>query len=68
MTAAVGPLDAFIDAGASLLKLPIDPAWKPAISGNLEVTLRLAELVAAYQLPEGIELAPVYRASDDTGT
>ncbi len=67
MTAAVGPIDAFIDAGAGLLKLTIDPAWKPAIRANLETTLRLAALVTAYELPDNVELAPVYRASDEAG-
>lgn len=67
VTATAGPLDAFIDAGTSLLGLPIEPAWKPAIRAHLDVTLGLAALLTAFELPEHVEPAPVYRASDDAG-
>lgn len=56
------PTDDFIDAAAQALGVPIDPAWKPAIRGNLEVTLKLARLVEEFPLPDDSELAPVYRA------
>jgi hypothetical protein len=55
-------LDAFIDAVAELLDLPIDPAWKPAVRGNLKVTLALATMVAAFELPDDAEPAPVFEA------
>ena len=54
------PLDAFIDAAARALALPVEPDWKPAIRANLEVTLRLARLVDEFDLPDEIEPAPVY--------
>ena len=55
-------LDALIDAMASVLQLPIEDAWKPVIKANLQVTLRLANLVAEFDLPEDMEPAPVYEA------
>jgi len=55
-------LDAFIDASAAALGLPLDPAWKPGIRANLEVTLKLANVVAAFDLPDEIEPAPVFKA------
>jgi hypothetical protein len=53
-------LDQFIEATAKALALPIDPAWKPAIKDNLQVTLRLAKLVDEFDLPDDTEPAPVY--------
>jgi hypothetical protein len=55
-------LDEFIAASASALALPADPAWYPAIRFNLEVTFRLAALVADFKLPDDAEPAPVFRA------
>jgi Protein of unknown function (DUF4089) len=54
------PLDDFIDAAAQALALPVEPAWKPAVRANLDVTLRLARLVDAFELPDELEPAPVY--------
>lgn len=48
-------LDTLIDAMAGVLQLTIEDAWKPAIKGNLRVTLRLANLVAEFELPEEME-------------
>jgi hypothetical protein len=56
------PLDAYIDSAAALLKLPLEPEWKPAVRANLEVTLKLAALVAEKELPDDAEPAPVYQA------
>jgi hypothetical protein len=56
------PLDDLIDAAARVLALPIEPQWKPAIRANLEVTLRLAGLVDAFDLPDDVEPAAVYEA------
>jgi hypothetical protein len=55
-------LDAFIAASARALALPVKPAWYPTICSNLEVTFRLAALVAELQLPDDAEPAPVFRA------
>lgn len=56
------PLDDFIAAASAALDLPLDPAWQPSIKANLEVTLRLANLVAEFPLPDEAEPAPVFRA------
>jgi hypothetical protein len=52
----------FITASARALALPVDPAWYPAVRANLEVTWRLAGLVAQFELPDDAEPAPVFRA------
>jgi hypothetical protein len=56
------PLDAFIDAVAAALDLPIDPAWKADVKTNLQVTLRHAALVSEFALPDDTEPAPVFKA------
>jgi len=56
------PLDDFIDAAAGALNLPVEPAWRPAIKANLQVTLRQAALVSEFALPDDAEPAPVFRA------
>ena len=55
-------LDELIDAGANALALPIEPAWKPAIRANLAVALRLAGVVAEFELPDEAEPAPIFEA------
>jgi len=55
-------LDAFIAASARALALPVDPAWYPVIRANLDVTFRLAAVVADFKLPDDAEPAPVFRA------
>ena len=52
----------FIDAAALLLDLPIEPAWKDAVKGHLEATLRLASSFAEFPLPDEAEPAPVFVA------
>ena len=54
------PLDCFIAAAAAALALPIEPAWKPQIKAHLQVTWRLAQEVAAFDLPDELEPAPVF--------
>jgi hypothetical protein len=56
------PLDDYITAVAGALKLPVEPAWMPAIRMNLAVTFRLAALVDEFALPDEAEPAPVFRA------
>jgi len=63
MTATTAaPLDDFIAAAARALDLPLEPAWLPAVKANLEVTLRLATVVADFELPDAAEPAPIYKA------
>jgi hypothetical protein len=54
--------DDFITASARSLALPVDPAWYPAVRTNLDVTWKLAGLVAEFALPDEAEPAPVFRA------
>jgi len=55
-------LDSTIDSMANLLGLSIDPAWKPAIRSNLDVTLKMARLVDEFALPDEIEPAEIYES------
>jgi hypothetical protein len=55
-------LDDYIAAAARVLGLSIDPAWQPAVRANLELTLRLAALVAEFPLPDEADAAPVFEA------
>jgi hypothetical protein len=55
-------LDALIDASAAALGIEIEPEWKPGIRANLAVTLRLANLVAEFELSDEAEPAPVFEA------
>ena len=55
-------LDDFIDAAARTLGIPVEPQWKPGIKANLEVTLRLATMVAEFELLDDAEPAPVFEA------
>ena len=55
-------LDDFIDAAAAALGLPVESEWKPGIKANLQVTLRVAAMVAEFELPDEAEPAPVFEA------
>ena len=56
------PLDDFIEIAARLLDVPLDPAWKPAVRANLEITLRLGVMVEGFALPDEADPAPVFTA------
>ncbi len=56
------PLDAYVEAAAAALAIPIKPEWKNEIRAHLEVTFKLATLVAEKELPDDAEPAPVYQA------
>jgi len=55
-------LDDYIEASARVLGLPLEPAWTSAIKANLQVTLRLAGVVAEFELPDEAEPAPTFEA------
>ncbi len=55
-------LDDFMDSAAKALSLPLDPAWKPAVRANLDVSLKLGHLVSEFPLPDDAEPAPVFKA------
>lgn len=56
------PVDDLIDAAAAALGLPVRPEWKPAVRDNLAVSLKHAMFVAAFDLPDDAEPAPIFRA------
>jgi hypothetical protein len=56
------PLDDFIAAAATAFDLPLEPAWLPAVKANLEVSLKLGNMVAEFELPDAAEPAPIFRA------
>jgi hypothetical protein len=63
LTAGIAdPLDDYIDAVSKALALPVDDAWKPAIKANLAVSLRMAQLVDEFALPDDSEPASVFAA------
>ncbi len=62
MTNPTDPLDDYITMAARVLNLPVEPDWKPAIKFNLDVTLKHAAFVEAFDLPDEAEPAPVFRA------
>ena len=55
-------LDAYIDAAAAALAIPVKPEWTGEIAANLAVTFKLAALVGEKELPDDAEPAPVYQA------
>ena len=55
-------VDKLIDAGTALLGIPIQPEWRDAIRANLLVTLRLADTVDKFPLPDEADPAPVFQA------
>ena len=57
------PFDAgaVIDAMAPLLRLEIEPEYRPGIATNLEATARFAALVLEFPLDDEAEPAPVFR-------
>ena len=60
MTPKQGALDAYVDAAAEVLALPVEPAWKPAVRANLQVALALAAVVAELELPDEAEPASTF--------
>jgi hypothetical protein len=58
----LNPLDDLIAATAETLALTIEPTWKPAVHANLRIILSQAALVAEFELPDGSEPAPIFRA------
>jgi hypothetical protein len=59
---AASSLDDFITAAAAVLDLPLEPAWLPAVRANLEVSLKLGNMVAEFPLPDAAEPAPIFKA------
>jgi hypothetical protein len=52
--------EAYVDAAAKLLGLPLDPAHRPGVVLNLERIAQMAVLVMEFPLPDETEPAPVF--------
>ena len=53
--------EAYVDAAAALIGLPIDPEHRPGVVLNLARIAQMAALVLEYPLPDEAEPAPVFR-------
>lgn len=51
-----------VDAAAPLAGIAIDPTWRGEVVANLKATANAARLVLAFDLPDDLEPAPVFRA------
>ena len=54
-------LEAYVDAVAALIGLPLDPAYRPGVLLNLDRIGQMARLVMEFALPDDTEAAPVFR-------
>jgi hypothetical protein len=52
--------EAYVDAAARLIGLPIEPAHRPGVVLNFERIAQMAALVMEFPLPEETEPAPVF--------
>jgi hypothetical protein len=52
--------DAYVDAVAALIGLPLAPAHRPGVVLNLERIAQMAALVMEFALPEETDPAPVF--------
>ncbi|NJO22989.1 MAG: DUF4089 domain-containing protein [Sphingomonadales bacterium] len=55
-------LESHVLSATKLLGIPVEPEWTASIQANLKATLRLAESVAEFELPDDAEPAPVFEA------
>ncbi len=53
--------DAFIEAAAAALGLPLEPEYRPGVRQNWDTVTRMAKLVLEAGMDEREEPAPVYR-------
>ncbi len=53
--------EAYVDAAAALIELPIAAEHRTGVIVNLERIAQMAALVMAFPLPDDAEPAPVYR-------
>jgi hypothetical protein len=54
-------LEAYVDAAAELVGMPLDPAHRPGVVLNLGRIAQMAALVMEFPLPDDTEPAPVYQ-------
>ena len=55
-------LDAWLDANAALLGIPVQPEWRDAIRLHLRITRDLAGRVMEFPLSDEADPAPIFRA------
>jgi hypothetical protein len=53
--------EAYVDAAAKLVGLPLDPAHRPGVVLNLERIAQMAALVMEFPLPEETDPAPIFK-------
>jgi hypothetical protein len=61
LPADASAMDAFIDAGAALNGLDIDPAYRQGVKIHLHAVTNAAKLVLAFQVEDEAEPGPVFR-------
>jgi hypothetical protein len=52
--------EAYVDAAAALIGLPLDPAHRPGVVLNMRRLAEMAALVMEFPLPDDTEAAPVF--------
>ena len=55
-------IDAWLDANAALLGIPVAPEWRDAVRQHLRITRDIAQLVLEFPLPDEADPAPIFRA------
>jgi hypothetical protein len=55
-------IDALVEAGTTLLGIPVQPEWRDSIGQHLRVSFTLGAAVLAFPLPDEAEPAPVFAA------
>jgi hypothetical protein len=53
--------EAYVDAAAALIGLPLDPAHRPGVVLNPKRIAEMAALVGEFALPDAVEPAPIFR-------
>lgn len=48
-------------AAAEVLRIEVEPEFKPGVLANLDVAVKMAKLVEAFELDDEAEPAPVFR-------
>lgn len=51
-----------LDALAAMTGITLRPEWRETVRMNLEISLRLANVVMEFPLDDEADLAPVFRA------
>jgi hypothetical protein len=61
LSADPAALEAFIDAGAALSGLTVEPAFRPGVKVHLNAVTNAAKLVLAFKTDDEAEPGPVFR-------